>query len=107
MSVLQKVYGDEGISSTTSPAPSPRLRKPVVTHDAPFDRRLKGDKKTISPTVLQGYQLLKSIGCVACHYREAVGSGLFQKMGTVDPYAIQNPAQGVSGLISQDAAGRS
>lgn len=78
------------------------FEKTLVTPNSRFDLWLKGDKKAISQVELEGYQLFKSIGCVACHNGPAVGGNSFQKMGLVAPYQTSNPAEGVAGLTGKD-----
>lgn len=75
----------------------------LVTPHSPFDRWLLGDQEALTKTELEGYQLFKDVGCVACHYGAAVGGSSFQKMGIVEPYETTNPAQGVAGLTGKDA----
>ncbi|WP_313771595.1 cytochrome-c peroxidase [Pseudomonas protegens] len=100
---FKRVYGNDEISFEDATNAIAAFEDTLVTPNAPFDRWLKGDKAAISPTALKGYQLFKSIGCVACHNGEAVGGGSFQKMGMIEPYVTQNPAQGVAGLTGKDA----
>jgi len=100
---FKRVYGNDEIKFDDATNAIAAFEATLVTPNAPFDRWLKGDKAAISPTALKGYQLFKSIGCVACHNGEAVGGGSFQKMGMVEPYVTQNPAQGVAGLTGKDA----
>lgn len=100
---FKRVYGDDGIKFEDVTNAIAAFEETLVTPNAPFDRWLLGDKKAISPTALQGYQLFKSIGCVGCHNGQAVGGSSFQKMGMVEPYATKNPAQGVAGLTGKDA----
>ncbi|SEB50880.1 cytochrome c peroxidase [Pseudomonas saponiphila] len=100
---FKRVYGNDEISFEDATNAIAAFEDTLVTPNAPFDRWLKGDKAAISPTALKGYQLFKSIGCVACHNGEAVGGGSFQKMGMLEPYVTKNPAQGVAGLTGKDA----
>ncbi|MGZ0782351.1 cytochrome C biogenesis protein CcsA [Pseudomonas sp. TKO26] len=100
---FKRVYGNDEISFEDATNAIAAFEDTLVTPNAPFDRWLKGDKAAISPTAFKGYQLFKSIGCVACHNGEAVGGGSFQKMGMLEPYVTKNPAQGVAGLTGKDA----
>ncbi len=100
---FKKVYGKNAVDIEQVTDAIGEFEKTLVTPNAPFDRWLKGDSKAISATAQTGYQLFKSIGCVACHNGEAVGGGSFQKMGVVEPYATKNPAEGVAGLTGKDA----
>lgn len=79
------------------------FEKTLVTPNSRFDLWLKGDQQAISQIELEGYQLFKSIGCVACHNGPALGGNSFQKMGLVEPYETSNPAEGVAGLTGKDA----
>ena len=74
----------------------------LVTPNSRFDRWLKGDDKALSQTELEGYQLFKRVGCIACHNGPAVGGRSFQKMGMVEPYRTANPSRGVAALSGKD-----
>jgi cytochrome c peroxidase len=39
----------------------------LATPNSRFDKWLKGNKKALSKSELEGYQLFKDSGCVACH----------------------------------------
>lgn len=39
----------------------------LLTPNSPFDNYLSGNKKALSPSALRGMELVKSMGCVACH----------------------------------------
>jgi cytochrome c peroxidase len=75
----------------------------LVTPNARFDQWLKGNKAALSTHELAGYQLFKSSGCIACHNGPAVGGNSFKKMGIVEPYRANSPAQGRSDVTKQDA----
>ncbi|SFW10697.1 cytochrome-c peroxidase [Nitrosovibrio sp. Nv17] len=75
----------------------------LVTPDSRFDKWLKGDKKALSKTELEGYQIFKESGCVACHNGPAVGGGSFQKFGIHEAYKTTNAAQGRFGVTGEDA----
>lgn len=75
----------------------------LVTPNARFDRWLQGDKTVLTQDELAGYQLFKHSGCVACHNGVAVGGNSFQRMGVVEAYATDNPAQGRKAVTGADA----
>ncbi|MEZ5535168.1 MAG: cytochrome-c peroxidase [Thiolinea sp.] len=75
----------------------------LATPDSKFDQWLKGDDKALSENELAGYQLFKNSGCVACHNGPAAGGASFQKMGSVEPYQTDNPAEGLSAVTGKDA----
>ena len=75
----------------------------LVTPNARFDRWLKGDRSAITATELEGYQLFKSSGCAMCHNGPAAGGRTFRKMGIVEPYRTDNPAEGRFAVTGRDA----
>lgn len=100
---FKRVYNDDVTMVHTTNAIA-AFEETLVTPDSRFDLWLKGDKKAISDQELAGYQLFKSVGCVACHFGAAVGGGMYQKMGLVKPYKTDNPAEGrfaVTGLAHE------
>ena len=62
------------------------FERSLLTPNAPFDRFLKGEKTAISAEVLEGYNLFKSYGCVACHQGNNIGGNMFQKFGIMGNY---------------------
>lgn len=101
---FKQVFGDSGkvdIDRITDAIAE--FEKTLVTPNAPFDRWLLGDKNAISQNALEGYQLFKSSGCVACHNGEAVGGNSFQKMGVIEPYQTQNKVEGRVAVTGKDA----
>lgn len=75
----------------------------LVTPHSRFDRWLLGDQDAMTQVELDGYKLFKDIGCTACHNGPAVGGNSFQKMGLVEPYNTDNPAEGVAAVTGKDA----
>ncbi|HPE61018.1 MAG TPA: cytochrome-c peroxidase [Thiolinea sp.] len=75
----------------------------LVTPDSKFDRWLKGNDNALNETELRGYQLFKTSGCIACHNGPALGGASFQKMGAVEPYKTDNPAEGLAAVTGKDA----
>src|SRR5262249_32605836 len=57
----------EGISETSVRDAIAAFELTLTTPNSRFDRYLRGDKTAISPAELQGYELFKRYGCVACH----------------------------------------
>ena len=80
-----------------------QFEETLVTPNSRFDQWLNGDAKALTATELEGYQLFKNTGCVACHNGPALGGNSFQKMGVVEAYQTDNPAEGVAGLTGADA----
>ena len=64
----------------------------LVTPGGRFDRWLVGEADAITPEELAGYQLFKSLGCVACHQGVNVGGNLFQRHGIFHQIGSAEPA---------------
>jgi cytochrome c peroxidase len=75
----------------------------LVTPNSRFDKWLLGDTAALTADELAGYQLFKSSGCTACHNGPAAGGASFRKMGVVEPYRTDNPAEGRSAVTKRDA----
>jgi cytochrome c peroxidase len=63
----------------------------LVTPGSRFDQWLEGKTDAITPEELAGYQLFKSLGCIACHQGVNVGGNLFQRRGIFQPIAAARP----------------
>ena len=63
----------------------------LVTPGSRFDRWLAGDGAAITPEELSGYQLFKSLGCIACHQGVNVGGNLYQRHGIFRPLGSPEP----------------
>ncbi|HLV18961.1 MAG TPA: cytochrome c peroxidase, partial [Pseudomonas sp.] len=100
---FKKVYGKNSIDIDQVTDAIAAFEETLVTPNSRFDKWLKGDKKALTKDELAGYKLFKEVGCTACHNGSAVGGNSFQKMGLVEPYSTQNPAEGVAGLTGNDA----
>lgn len=75
----------------------------LVTPNARFDQWLKGNQKALTKDELEGYKLFRDSGCVACHNGVAVGGNSFQRMGVIEPYKTDNPAEGRVAVTGADA----
>jgi cytochrome c peroxidase len=75
----------------------------LVTPNARFDRWLKGDRAALTADEFDGHRLFMHSGCTACHNGPAVGGRSFQKMGVVEPYRTNNPAEGRVAVTGRDA----
>jgi cytochrome c peroxidase len=64
----------------------------LVAPDSRFDRYLRGDSKALTADELRGYQLFRSLGCVACHQGQNIGGNLLQRFGVfIDTSAMRRP----------------
>ncbi len=100
---FEKVFGAPGVTIDKVTTAIAAFEETLVTPNSRFDKWLKGDDKALTADETAGYELFKTSGCVACHNGEAVGGRLFQKMGVVERYRTDNPAEGRSGVTHNDA----
>jgi cytochrome c peroxidase len=103
VSEFKNVFGHDKLTIDEVTSAIAAFEETLVTPNARFDKWLKGDKKAINAQELRGYQLFKSSGCVACHNGPNLGGTSFQKMGLVEPYKTDNPAEGRSAVTGNDA----
>jgi cytochrome c peroxidase len=82
---FNEVYAD-GMTPTNITKAISTFERTLITINSPFDRWLRGDEHALSEKELQGYQLFKSYGCIACHQGANVGGNLFAKMGAMNDY---------------------
>jgi len=72
---------NEGITKETITDAIAEYEKTLITPNSRFDKYLKGDKKALTKTEKEGYELFKSKGCVSCHHGENIGGNLYNKFG--------------------------
>lgn len=58
----------------------------LVSVDSPFDRWLRGDIAALTSDEVAGYELFKSVGCIACHQGRNVGGNMYQRFGVLGDY---------------------
>lgn len=100
---FKQVYKADQITIDAVTDAIAEFEKTLVTPLSRFDRWLLGDQEAMTQAELEGYKLFKDTGCVACHNGPAVGGNSFQKMGLVEAYKTDNPAEGVAALTGKDA----
>jgi cytochrome c peroxidase len=76
----------DGITAPNVRSSIATFERTLLTHDAPFDRWLRGDSSALSSEQKAGYALFKSVGCVACHQGRNVGGNMFQRFGVLGDY---------------------
>ncbi|MGO4760738.1 cytochrome-c peroxidase, partial [Streptomyces sp. 2MCAF27] len=87
---FQEAYGGDPDQDSLLDAIA-TFERSLVTPGSRFDLWLGGDADALSAEELNGYQLFKSLGCVACHQGVNIGGNLFQRHGIFHPLASPNP----------------
>ena len=100
---FQKVFGTSKVTIDQVTQAIAAFEETLVTPNARFDKWLLGDKQALSSTELAGYELFKGSGCAMCHNGAAAGGTSFRKMGMVEPYRTDNPAEGRRAVTGRDA----
>lgn len=62
------------------------FERSLVTRDAPFDRHLQGDATALSADAAEGWQLFRSLGCVACHQGANLGGNMYAGLGVMGDF---------------------
>lgn len=75
----------------------------LVTPNSRFDKWLMGEQNALTAREASGYALFKASGCTSCHNGPAAGGTSFRKMGIVEPYRTDNPAEGRVAVTGKDA----
>jgi cytochrome c peroxidase len=63
----------------------------LLTPGSRFDRWLQGDAMALTDEEQHGYQLFKSLGCIACHQGVNIGGNLYERSGIFRPLAGPGP----------------
>ncbi len=100
---FQKVFGTPGVDIDKVTTAIAAFEETLVTPNARFDKWLAGDDKALTAEESEGYQLFKNSRCTICHNGAAVGGTSFQKMGVVERYVTDNPAEGRAAVTHKDA----
>ncbi len=100
---FKQVFGGNKITIDEVTQAIAEFEKTLVTPNSRFDQWLLGDKDAITANELEGYEIFKNSGCVACHNGEAVGGNSYQKMGVVEPYKAKSPAEGRVAVTGDEA----
>lgn len=100
---FKTVYGNENFTIDEVTDAIAVFEESLVTPNAPFDLWLKGADQALTDQELAGYMLFKNSGCVACHNGVNLGGSSYQKMGVIEPYQTDNPAEGRSAVTGVDA----
>jgi cytochrome c peroxidase len=99
---FEKAFGTRTIDIDKVTTAIAAFEETLVTPNSRFDRWLTGDRLALSDSEVEGYGLFKASGCTACHNGPAVGGTSFRKMGVVEPYRTDNPAEGRMAVTGRD-----
>jgi cytochrome c peroxidase len=100
---FKQVFGKDKITIEEVTLAIAEFEKTLSTPNSRFDLWLLGKKDALTADEMAGYKLFKESGCVACHNGPAVGGNSFQKMGVVEPYKANSPAEGRSAVTGKDS----
>jgi cytochrome c peroxidase len=100
---FNRVFKSSGVTIDRITTAIAAFEDTLVTPDSRFDKWLKGDRAALSPTEHRGFMVFHMSGCGACHNGPAAGGKSFQKMGVVEPYRTDNPAEGRVAVTGLDA----
>jgi cytochrome c peroxidase len=100
---FETVFGTPRVDIDKITSAIAAFEETLVTPNSRFDKWLSGDSAALTPTELQGYEVFKTSGCVVCHNGPAAGGTSFRKMGVVEPYRTDNPAEGRVAVTGRDA----
>jgi cytochrome c peroxidase len=56
----------------------------------PLDDFIGGDYDALSEDAQKGLELFLDVGCITCHAGPAVGGGMYQKLGLIEPYETED-----------------
>ena len=100
---FRQAFGPGAIDIDRVTAAIAAFEETLVTPNARFDRWLEGDRNAITAEERAGYEIFKASGCTACHNGPLAGGASFRKMGVVEPYRTDNPAEGRFAVTGRDA----
>ena len=100
---FQRAFGRPGIDIDKVTGAIAAFEETLVTPNSRFDQWLNGDARALTLEEQRGYEIFKQSGCTACHNGPAAGGASFQKMGIVEPYRTDNPAEGRAAVTGKDA----
>ncbi|WP_428737775.1 cytochrome-c peroxidase [Sulfurimonas sp.] len=77
---FEAIYQD-GITKENITDAIAEYEKTLITPNSPFDLYLKGNTNALTQDELDGYELFKTKGCIACHHGVNIGGNLYNKFG--------------------------
>jgi cytochrome c peroxidase len=76
----------DGVSADNVRTAIAAFERTLLSRNSAFDRWLGGDQTALNAEESAGYELFKSVGCVACHQGANVGGNMFQRFGVFGDY---------------------
>ncbi len=76
----------QGIQEQTVKDAIATFERSLYTPNSRFDQYLRLDDEAITAEEKEGYELFKSVGCIACHQGIGVGGNMFQVFGVMRNY---------------------
>src|SRR5262245_48824172 len=85
VSMFERAYPGEPITSATIAKAISSFERTVLSHDAPFDRWLVGDRHAMNASAQRGFELFKGKAqCSLCHQGFNFTANGFHNIGVVD-----------------------
>jgi cytochrome c peroxidase len=103
VSEFERVFGTPKITIDKVTKAIAAFEETLVTPNSRFDKWLAGNTAALTGEEAAGYSLFKKSGCAMCHNGPAAGGTSFRKMGVVEPYRTDNPAEGRAAVTGRDA----
>jgi cytochrome c peroxidase len=100
---FESVFGTTKIDIDKITEAIAAFEETLVTPNSRFDRWLQGDARALNADEREGYLIFKASGCAMCHNGPAAGGRTFRRMGVVEPYRTDNPAEGRVAVTGKDA----
>lgn len=100
---FEKIYGKKEIDIDMITDAIANFEETLITPNSRFDQWLNGNDNAITQDELEGYQLFKRSGCIACHHGEGMGGSSFQKMGLLEEYKTTNLAKGLADFTGKQS----
>lgn len=100
---FRAAFGTDAITINEVTEAIAAFEETLVTPNSRFDQWLRGDSGALDAIELAGYRLFNENGCVACHNGPNLGGNSFQKMGVVERYRSDSPAEGRSAVTGDEA----
>lgn len=100
---FRQVFGTPTVNIDRITKAIAAFEETLVTPNSRFDRWLTDAPGALTSEDIAGYQLFKRSGCTMCHNGPAAGGRSFQKMGVVEPYRTNSPAEGRMAVTGRDA----